>query len=488
MSHSPVTEDRTALPLYVDLDGTLLRSDLLLESFLELLKRNPLYLILIPLWLLRGKAALKREIARRVQLRVDLLPWNQGLLSYLREQKAVGRRLVLISASDQRLVDAVAAHLALFDAAIGSDGEHNCGGAAKQQRIASEAPRYVYAGDRAVDLAVWRHAAAAIPVEVSPALRRQLAAQVPIEVEFPRQGSRWRAGVRALRLHQWLKNLLVLLPLALAHELGNSALLLQALLAFVSFGLCASSVYVLNDLLDLPSDRAHHSKHRRPFASGDLPLLHGLMLSPLLLVLAFALAGTLPPAFVGVLALYYLCTGLYSFVLKRIMLVDVILLAGLYTLRIIAGAAAVGVALSFWLLAFSMFLFFSLAVVKRYTELDYLQKAGVEQSQGRGYLAQDLPMMALFGSASALMSVMVFALYINNDDTRNQYATPELLWLLCPLLLYLITRIWLLAARGQLHEDPLVYAIRDRTSQALMLVGATLLWLAILDWRALLAL
>jgi 4-hydroxybenzoate polyprenyltransferase/phosphoserine phosphatase len=487
MSHNAVPEDCTALPLYVDLDGTLLRTDLLLESFLELIKQNLLYLLLIPLWLLRGKAALKREIARRVQLRVELLPWNADLLAYLREQKSRGRRLVLISAADQLLVEAVAAHLDLFDAAIGSDGQHNCGGAAKQQRIAAEAPRYVYGGDRAVDIAVWRHAAAAIAVDVTPALRQRLAALVPIEAEFPRRGSRWRASLRAMRLHQWLKNLLVLLPLALAHELGNSALLLQALLAFVSFGLCASSVYVLNDLLDLPSDRAHHSKHRRPFASGELPLLYGLLLSPLLLVLAFALASTLPGcAFVGVLALYYLCTGLYSFVLKRIMLVDVIVLAGLYTLRIIAGAAAVGVALSFWLLAFSMFLFFSLAVVKRYTELDHLQKAGVAQSHGRGYLAQDLPMMALFGSASALMSVMVFALYINNEDTRDQYATPELLWLLCPLLLYLITRIWLLAARGQVAEDPIVYAIRDRTSQALMLVGAMLLWLAILDWRALL--
>jgi 4-hydroxybenzoate polyprenyltransferase/phosphoserine phosphatase len=476
----------SALPLYVDLDGTLMRSDLLLESFLELLKRNLLYLFLVPLWLLRGKAALKQEIASRVSVRVDLLPWNTEFVDYLREQKALGRRLVLISASDQRLVDAVARHLGLFDAAIGSDGKYNCSGSQKQQIIAAEAPQYVYAGDRDVDLDVWRHAAAAIPVNVSPALRARVAAMLPIEAEFTRTPGGLKGCVRSLRLHQWLKNTLVLLPLVLAHELTNTGLFLQALLAFLSFGLCASSVYVLNDLLDLPSDRQHYSKRLRPLASGEIPLLTGLLISPALLVMSFALANQLPQAFIIILGVYYLCTGFYSFVLKRIMLVDVIMLAALYTLRIIAGAAAVSVVPSFWLLAFSMFLFFSLAVVKRYTELDYLQKAGIDQSEGRGYFAQDLNMMAMFGSTSALLSVMVFALYINNDDTREQYATPELLWLLCPLLLYLVTRIWLLAARGQIAEDPIVFAIKDRVSQALILSAGLLLWLATLDWRAIL--
>jgi len=476
----------SSLPLYVDLDGTLIRSDLLLESFLELLKRNLLYLFLVPVWLLRGKAVLKKEIACRVSVRVDLLPWNTAFVAYLREQKALGRRLVLISASDQLLVNAVADYLGLFDAAIGSDGQDNCSGKRKQQIIAADAPQYVYAGDRDIDLEVWRHAAAAIPVNASPALRAQVAALLPIEAEFTRTPGGLKALMRSLRPHQWLKNTLVLLPLVLAHEITSTGHLLQSLLAFTSFGLCASSVYLLNDLLDLPSDRQHHTKRLRPLASGEIPLLSGLLLSPALLALSFALASLLPLAFVIILALYYFCTGLYSFVLKRFMLVDVIMLAALYTLRIIAGAAAISVVPSFWLLAFSMFLFFSLAVVKRHTELDYLQKAGLTQSEGRGYYAQDLNMMAMFGSASALMSVMVLALYINNDDTRNQYATPELLWLLCPLLLYLITRIWLLAARGQIEEDPIVFAIKDRLSQALTLLSGMLLWLAMLDWRAIL--
>ncbi|MDO8273111.1 MAG: UbiA family prenyltransferase [Gammaproteobacteria bacterium] len=479
------TSVQDRLPLYVDLDGTLIHSDLLLESFLELIRHNLLLVFLVPFWMLRGKAFLKREIACRVQLRVDLLPYNKPFLDFLREQKQSGRRLVLISASDDSLVQAVAAHLDLFDEAVGSDGVVNCSGTRKLARILERDKAFCYAGDGRVDLQVWKGASAAILVDASAALKREAAALTRVEREFDRPRHGLRPYRRALRLHQWLKNTLVFLPLALAHQINNPELVWQATLAFLSFGLCASSVYVLNDLLDLASDRQHRNKCRRPFAAGDIPLLSGLLLSPVLLVLAFAVAMPLPRAFIVILALYYFCTGLYSFVLKRMMLVDVIMLAALYTLRIISGAAAISVVPSFWLLAFSMFLFFSLAVVKRYTELDYLREAGIAQSEGRGYYAQDLSMMAMFGSASAFMSVMVFALYINNDDTREQYLTPEILWLICPLLLYMITRIWLLTARGQIHEDPIVFALKDRVSQLVTLVCGAMLWLANLDWRAL---
>lgn len=477
------TQDRH--PLYVDLDGTLIHSDLLLESCLELIRHNLLLVFLVPFWMLRGKAFLKHEIARRVQLRVDLLPYNKEFLDFLREQKQSGRRLVLISASDHSLVQAVAAHLDLFDEAIGSDGVVNCSGTRKLARILERDKEFCYAGDGRVDLQVWKGASAAILVDASAPLKREAAALTHIEREFDRPRRGLRPYRRALRLHQWLKNTLVFLPLALAHEINNPELIWQATLAFLSFGLCASSVYVLNDLLDLTSDRQHRNKCRRPFAAGDIPLLSGLLLSPVLLVLAFAVAMPLPRAFIVILALYYFCTGLYSFVLKRMMLVDVIMLAALYTLRIISGAAAISVVPSFWLLAFSMFLFFSLAVVKRYTELDYLREAGIAQSEGRGYYAQDLSMMAMFGGASAFMSVMVFALYINNEDTREQYLTPEILWLICPLLLYMITRIWLLTARGQIHEDPIVFALTDRVSQLVTLVCGAMLWLANIDWRSL---
>ena len=477
-------------PLYVDLDGTLIHSDMLLESFLELIRRNLLLILLVPLWMLRGKAFFKREIARRVQLRADLLPYNQQLLDFLRVEKKSGRRLILISASDDSLVQAVAAHLGIFDQAIGSDGLVNCSGTRKLARILATDQTFCYAGDGRIDLQVWKGASAAILVNTSAAVKIEAARLTQIEQTFDRASDRALGGLRpylkALRLHQWLKNTLVFLPLALAHQINNPELIWHALLAFLSFSLCASSVYVLNDLIDLPSDRQHRSKCRRPFAAGNIPLLHGLLMSPVLLLLAFALAQLLPRAFVIVLALYYLSTGLYSFVLKRIMLVDVIMLAALYTLRIISGAAAISVVPSFWLLAFSMFLFFSLAVVKRYTELDYLREAGIAQSEGRGYYAQDLNIMAMFGGASAFMSVMVFALYINNEDTREQYQTPEILWLICPLLLYMVTRIWLLTARGRIEEDPIVFALKDRVSQLVTAAYGAMLWLATLDWRALL--
>lgn len=477
------TQQQKLPPLYVDMDGTLIKSNLLIESFLELIKANLLYIFLVPLWLLAGKAHLKHEIARRVELRADLLPYNVELLAYLKSQQQLHRKIVLISASDQKLVDAVAAHCACFSAAIGSDGKSNYSGERKLARIQQDDTQFVYAGDGRIDLKVWAQAQAAITINLSPALNSKLSKLCTIEAEFNYSSGSVKAYVRTLRLHQWLKNTLVFLPLALSHQLDNPSLIANALIAFLSFGLCASSVYILNDLLDLSSDRQHRSKFRRPFASGDIPLLGGLLLSPALLLCAFSLAATLPRTFIIILALYYLCTGLYSFVLKRIMLVDVILLAALYTLRIISGAAAVSVVPTFWLLAFSMFLFFSLAVVKRYTELDYLRKSGIEQSEGRGYYAQDLNMMAIFGSASSFLSVMVFALYINNEDTLDQYLTPELLWLICPLLLYMITRIWLLAARGQIEEDPIVFALKDRVSQVLTLLCGLLLWLAKFPWR-----
>ena len=474
------------LPLYVDLDGTLIKSDLLLESFLGLIKSKLYFLLLLPFWLLKGKANLKYQIALRSEIRPELLPYNQPLLQYLQEQKQKGRQLILISASNQRLVDCVAEHLGIFDKAIGSNQSVNCSGSNKLARIKQDTNAFVYAGDNKVDLAVWKQADAAITVNTSPALSDAVKKLCAIEQHFAPAGSKLKAYLRTLRLHQWLKNTLVFLPLALAHELNNADAVSNAIIAFFCFGLCASSVYLLNDLLDLSSDRQHRSKCKRPFAAGDVPLISGLLLSPSLLIAAFVLASYLPWEFSFVLGFYYLCTGLYSFVLKRIMLVDVIMLAALYTLRIISGAAAISVIPSFWLLAFSMFLFFSLAVVKRYTELDYLRTAGISQSEGRGYLSQDLHMMAIFGCASAFLSVMVFALYINNDDIREQYRTPEILWLICPLLLYMITRIWLLAARGKIEEDPIVFALKDHVSQIVTLVCAILLWAANLHWREIL--
>ena len=475
--------------VFVDLDGTLTFTDILVEAFLELIKKNLLYILVLPFWLLRGKAYMKHQIMQRVSLRVDLLPYNKELLDYLREQKQQGSKLVLISASTQSVVEQVAEHLALFDAAIGSSVSSNCSGHRKLARIRdySGDADFIYAGNAQVDLQVWRQAQGAILVNTSAALKKRAAACTAVVAVFD---SKYNAAsgiinrsIKAMRPHQWLKNALLFLPLMLAHQIDNTQLLWQAVMAFISFSLCSSSVYVLNDLLDLSADRQHRSKFRRPFAAGDLSPLIGLLLSAVLLVLAFGIAIVLPVEFLLILAVYYLCTCMYSFVLKKIELVDVITLATLYTLRIIAGAAAVSVIPSFWLLAFSMFLFMSLAIVKRYTELSYLRESGITHSAGRGYVAKDLDMLAIFGCTSALMSVMVFALYINSEDILQQYSTPEILWFICPLLLYLVSRIWLLAFRGEIEEDPIIFALTDGISQAVTVVCITLLWMATLNWN-----
>ena len=470
------------LPLCVDLDGTLVRSDLLIESLFALLKRNLFYLLLLPWWLLGGKARFKAEIAARVELEPGLLPYREDLLAYLRQQRAAGRRLVLATASHIRSAEAVALHLGLFDGVLASDARRNLSGTLKLARLEQEfGPRgFAYAGDSRVDLPIWARAGAMVLVAVPP--RLQGAAErlgTPVERVFQAPSGQGPAlYAQALRINQWVKNLLLFVPLAMAHRLQEPALLGQALLAFVSFCLCASSVYLLNDLLDLPADRRHPSKRRRPFASGALAPARGLLLIPLLLLLSFALALALPWAFAAFLGLYYLGTLAYSLWLKGGALIDVLTLAGLYTLRILAGAAAVAVTPSFWLLAFSMFLFLSLALVKRYIEIATLAQPGQAPGFGRGYRAEDLPLLSQFGTTSGYLAVLVLALYINGDNVQALYSHPELIWLLCPLLLYLISRTWLLAARGELHEDPVVFALRDRRSQWLGALGVALLWLA----------
>lgn len=483
MTDTPSQPDGT---LYVDLDGTLVRSDLLIESCLALLQRNAFYVLLLPFWLLRGKAWLKQQIARRASLRVDLLPYDERLIRFLREQRAGGRSLVLISAADQQLVSAVADHLGLFDEALGSTPPVNLSGLRKAHVIAERegARPFAYAANHNDDWPVWNQASQVIAVNAGRRLLRRLEDTGRLLHSFPAGSRSGRELIRAMRPHQWMKNLLLFLPLLLTRDLYTLPLVMQTALGVVSFSLCSSSVYLMNDLLDLSADRQHHRKRLRPFAAGTLTPVAGLVASPALLVCAFAIALLwLPTYFAAVLALYYLSTVLYSFVLKKVMLVDVITLAILYTLRVIAGAAAVPIIPSFWLMAFSMFIFMSLAIIKRYTELAWLQEAGRKRTQGRGYLAQDLDMMAIFGSTSAFMAVLVFALYINSNEIQRQYATPEILWFICPVLLYLMSRIWLLAYRGEVHDDPLVFVLKDRISQIAAAITATMLYLAHLDWR-----
>lgn len=469
-------------PLCVDLDGTLIRTDLLVESVFALLKRNILYMLLLPLWLLKGKAYLKQQIADRVDLDVTLLPYHAAFLEYLKEEQTKGRRLILATASNNKHAEAVALHLGLFHDVLASNATSNLSGKRKLERLQSlfGDRGFDYAGNAMVDLPMWQHAAQALLVNPDRGVKAAAERDSAIALVFDdRKGHPLKRYLEALRPHQWLKNLLVFIPLLMAHQFVNLALVGQAMLAFLAFGLCASSAYLLNDLLDLPDDRKHPSKQQRPFAAGSISIVHGAMLIPGLLVAAFAVATLLPVKFIGVLAFYYIITLAYSLRLKRAALVDVLTLAGLYTIRIIAGAAAVSLAPSFWLMAFSMFLFLSLALVKRFTELLNLQQQNRTNLSGRGYTTIDLETVSQFGSTSAYIAVLVLALYINSNSVRVLYSHPEVIWLLCPLLLYMVTRIWLLARRNELHEDPVVFVIRDRRSQWLVLIGAILLWLAV---------
>ena len=472
--------DLQSVPLCVDLDGTLIRTDLLHESTLKLLRGAPHLLAALPLWLASGKASLKRQIAGRVDLDVASLPFDEELLDWIREQRAGGRRVVLCTASDAKFAGQIAGHLGLFDEVIASDGRTNVSARRKAALLEERFGKggFDYVGNSPDDMHVWSKARHAIVVGATEALAAEARERFAVEREFRRPSPGPFIWLRAMRLHQWLKNLLVFLPLAGAHQLSNLALLTHAALAFVAFGLCASSVYILNDLMDLESDRRHPRKRRRPFAAGAISLVGGALFSALLLAAALAIGLAVTPAFVGWLAAYFGVTLAYTLFLKRRVIVDCLTLGGLYTLRIVAGGAAVGIAPSFWLLAFSLFLFLSLAFVKRYSELMIVAKTEQTGAHGRGYQAGDLSIVQTMGVASGFTAVMLMALYINGDTVTRLYSHLEVLWLTIPVLLYWVSRMWMQAHRGNMDDDPVIFAVKDKYSLACGVLFVGVLWAA----------
>jgi 4-hydroxybenzoate polyprenyltransferase/phosphoserine phosphatase len=476
-----VAASTLSVPVCVDLDGTLIRSDLLLESLVLLIKRNPLYLLLLPIWLLRGKAVLKDEIASRVSLNPEALPYDQEFLKWLQAARAEGKSLWLCTAANRQLAESVATHVGLFDGVLASDRNVNLAGSAKAAQLVEKFGEggFDYCGNERRDLLIWRHARGAVVVRGGARLDREAARLANVVQSFPSRSRPLKAMLRALRPHQWAKNALIIVPLLAAHRVGDRDGVLAGLAAFVAFSLCASSVYLLNDLLDLEADRAHARKSKRPFAAGDLSVLAGLVMAPCLLAGAVLIAAFLPPKFWLVLATYYTLTCAYSFVLKGKVLIDALALAGLYTLRIIAGSAAVAVALSFWFLLFSVFLFLSLAFVKRYAELDALRRMQRLRAAGRGYHVEDLPLLQSLGTAAGYLSVLVLALYINSPDIQALYGRPKVIWILCVLMLYWVSRVWMLAQRGQMHDDPVVFALKDRQSLGIAVLAAGAVALAI---------
>jgi len=471
---------RAGLPLCVDCDGTLIRTDLLHESVLLLVKKSWLSIFLLPLWLLRGKAYLKQQISLRVSIDPRTLPYEPEIIDLVQQARAEGRLTVLATASTKSQADAIADHLGLFDRVEATGMEVNLAGGNKSAHLEGLFGRggFFYAGNSRTDLAVCASSAGAIVVSPSQSLLRAAAEHVPVvqAIVPPRPGL--KTWLRAIRVHQWPKNLLVLIPVLAAHQASNLQALSNAFLAMLAFSLCASAVYVINDLLDLQSDRRHERKRHRPFASGLLSIAQGAVLVPLLLGATMAVCAFLPWLFGLTLLAYFVVTCLYSFWLKNQVVVDVLLLASLYTSRIIAGAAATGIQPSFWLLAFSMFIFLSLATVKRYSEMLMVLQRSEDKAAGRGYFVSDMPVLMSLGTAAGYIAILILALYVNSADVGGLYANRWALWMTLPPLLYWISRIWMKTHRGEMHDDPVVFAATDRQSWILACLVALALLLA----------
>jgi 4-hydroxybenzoate polyprenyltransferase len=467
------------IPLCVDLDGTLIASDSLAEAILLYIKKNPLNIFLIPFWLIRGKYYFKQKVTTISQPNTDYLPYRQDVLEYLKQEKESGRDIILVTASMKNIADSVAAHLGLFSRVIASDNGINIKGKTKAAILEKEYGKagFDYAGDSKADLPVWQSARNAILVYPSKKIQKKAESISNITKIFNEKRNKLKLFVKEIRIYQWVKNILLFLPLLMAHKVTDLHLFLNVFEAFLAFGFIASSVYITNDLMDLESDRHHPNKRNRPLASGNFSISFGLILVPLLLIAGFGISiYFLPPKFTLSLVLYLLLTSAYSFYLKKIYIIDILILSSLYTLRIIAGTFAVDVAATPWLLAFSAFFFLNLAIVKRFTELLVMEN----DAKGRGYIYQDIEMLKSIGPSSGYISVLVFALYVHSGVNLSLYNHPQLLWAVAPFLLYWVTRIWFLANRGKMHDDPIVFTGKDPFSYAigliitLLVIGASL--------------
>ena len=465
-------------PLCVDLDGTLVKSDTLVDSLLVLLRTRPALVFKLPSQLLHGKAAFKAFVTQSISLDVAYLPYNRQLLQFLQQERAQGRKIYLATGADLALAQRVATHLGIFTGVLASDGAANLTGNKKllSLRKLLNSAAFDYIGNDTLDLPLL--ASASEPMVANPSLWLRLrlwTLGIRPAREFHERRHPLKSLLKAVRLHQWAKNLLIFVPLLLAHGLTVGRLL-TALLAFCCFSLTASATYIVNDLLDIEADRLHPQKRRRPFASGDLSAFAGLGSAAVFLLLVLSGARLLPPAFYAWLLLYLASTLAYSLYLKRIVLVDVLMLSGLYILRLLAGSAATQTPISHWLAGFSMFLFLSLAIAKRFAELENLRASGATPRNSRGYLLADLDQLRSFGTAAAYAAVVVFAIYISGLDVMKLYRHPRLLWLMVPLMILWLNRVWLLASRGQLDEDPVAFALTDRMS---LLIGAAVAAIAL---------
>ena len=457
-------------PLYVDLDGTLIHTDLLWESLLSALRRHPLAALAALLQLWHGRAQLKRALAALADIDASALPYNEAFVRWLRAEARSGRPVFLATAADGELADRVARHLGIFAGVIASDGQRNLKGARKLVAIREHGVGmpFDYCGNGVEDLVIFEAARQAIVVGASGAVIRAAVARAQVSMRFDGTGSPARTWLRAVRAHQWAKNLLLFVPLVTSFRLTNPSSLAAACGSFVAFCCVASAGYLINDLLDLAADRKHPRKRHRPLAAGRIGVPAAIAVAAFGVIAGLALALALSPALAAWIGFYAVLTVTYSSVIKRIAVFDLIALAALYTIRVLAGGAAVGVEVSFWLLAFSAFLFFSLATVKRCAELVSMRTRRETDVPGRGYRATDLDVLRALGVATSVASVLVLALYVQSPEVAQRYASPKGLWIVLTGLLAWLAHLWLVTARGDMHDDPLVFAMRDPASRWLV--------------------
>jgi 4-hydroxybenzoate polyprenyltransferase len=454
------------IPLVVDLDGTLCKINILHEALIQMLTRAPIQalraLLTVPT---QGRVALKAAAADHALPNVGTMPIDDAVLTVIKQAKGNGRRVYLATAADRRVADAFVESVGEFDGVFASEQNINLKGKAKVDRLVEEfgLQGFDYIGNAVEDIPVWRVARTAIISRAPPHLVRRVSSELPSAVVLSAHTSTVGSYFRALRPHQWLKNGLVALPAIAGHDLSFSSLVI-VLTAIASFSLAASAIYLVNDMLDLPHDRAHPQKRYRSLAAGTVSIQHAVVMVAIAVALSVALALTLPSVFLGVLIIYFSLSMTYSVYLKQKLMIDVVTLAALYGVRVMAGSAATGIPLSHWLIGFCFFIFLSLALVKRTAEMMTLHEDSLDKIKGRGYRRADLPTITALTAAAGFVAVLVLALYINSPDVRTLYRNPDLLWGVCVVLVYWIGRVCFLTGRGEMNQDPVVFAVTDRTS------------------------